>query len=355
MLIGITLMIGSFRRTVEVWIGAAVQADVYITADSWTRGGGEATLDPALASAIAAHPGVRAVDRLRQFFVYAGERRILMGGVEMGLPDGEGRFPLLEGDRRMALRRVRDEGAALISEPLARKAGLRAGDTLRVDGPRGETAFRIAGVYYDYTTEGGAAAIDLRTMDERYGPGPIHNMALYLDPGSDPERVVDRLKARFAGYPLQFRSNRTLRERVLAIFDQTFAMTRVLQGMGLTVAICGIALTLLVQARERVPELALYRALGARRGQIFRAFVGEGLSMGLLGLAIGAAGGVALAMILIFVVNRDYFGWTIQVYWPWEAIARQAAAILTASMLAGLYPAVRASRVPARELSRDDI
>jgi putative ABC transport system permease protein len=355
MLIGITLMIGSFRRTVEVWLSTTVQADVYVTTESWTRAGGEATLTPELASAIAGHPGVRAVDRLRQFFAYTGERRIALGGVEMGLPDGEGRFPLLAGDRREALRQVREEGAVLISEPLARKAGLGVGDGLPIYGPEGEMTFRVAGVYYDYTTEGGAAAMDLRAMAERFGPGPINNVALYLKPGLDAERVVDELKARFAGHPLHIRSNRRLREDIFRIFDQTFAVTQVLRGMSLLIAVCGITLTLLVLARERVSELALYRALGTQRRQIFRVFVGEGLSIGLLGLGIGLAGGIALAMILIFTINRAYFGWTIQVYWPWGAMLGQAGTILTAAVVASLYPALRASQTPAGELSRDDV
>ncbi|MSS70008.1 MAG: FtsX-like permease family protein [Candidatus Latescibacteria bacterium] len=355
MLIGITLMIGSFRRTVEVWLTLTAQADVYITTESWTRAGAEATLSPALAESIAAHPGVRAVDRLRQFFVYSGERRIVLGGVEMGLPDGEGRFPLLAGERGGALRQVREAGAVLISEPLARKAGLGPGDWLPVYGPKGEVRFRVAGVYYDYTTEGGAVAMDLRTMERAFGPGEVNNMSLYLSPGFDPERVVDELRARFAGYPLEVRSNRRLREEVFAIFDQTFAVTQILRGMSLLIAVCGITLTLLVLARERVSELALYRALGTQRRQVFRVFVGEGLSMGVMGLGIGVVGGFALAMILIFAINRAYFGWTIQVYWPWWQVAGQAATILTAAVMASLYPALRASQAPAGELSRDDI
>jgi putative ABC transport system permease protein len=355
MLIGITLMIGSFRRTVEVWLHLTAQADVYITTESWTRAGAEATLSPELVSAIAAHPGVRAVDRLRQFFVYTGERRIVLGGVEMGIPDEEGRFPLLAGERGEALRQVREGGAVLISEPLARKAGLGVGDWLPVYGPEGEVRFRVAGVYYDYTTEEGAAAMDLRTMARRFGPGEVNNVSLYLKPGFDPERVVDELRGKFAGYPLEIRSNRRLREEVFAIFDQTFAVTQILRGMSLLIAVCGITLTLLVLARERVSELALYRALGTQRGQVFRIFVGEGLGMGVLGLGIGGVGGIALAMILIFAINRAYFGWTIQVHWPWGQVAGQAATILAAAVLASLYPALRASQTPAGELSRDDV
>jgi putative ABC transport system permease protein len=70
---------------------------------------------------------------------------------------------------------------------------------------------------------------------------------------------------------------------------------------------------------------------------------------------MGAGGGVALALILILIINRAYFGWTIAFHWPWGALAEQAATIVLASVLASLYPALRASRTPATELSRENL
>ncbi len=355
MLIGVTLMIGSFRRTVEVWVNTSVTADIYVSTPSWRGRHNEATLDGDLVSALSAHQGVTAVDRLRKFFVYSGERRIFLAGVDMDLPGGETRFPLLAGEPSEVFRRVRDEGAALIGETLAGMAGLGVGDRIPVSGPHGEMEFLIAGVYYDYSPGGGWAVVDMRTMDRHFGPGPIHSLALYLEPGRDPERMIDELKARYAGTPLRMRSNRLLRERTFQIFDQTFAVTRLLQAMSLLIAVCGITLTLVIFARERMAELAVYRALGALRRQLFWIFVGKGLGIGLLGLGLGLVGGVALAAILIFVINRAYFGWTIQVYWPWGPVLQQAVTILAASILASLYPALRVSQAPATELNRDDI
>ncbi|HEX9635977.1 MAG TPA: FtsX-like permease family protein [Acidobacteriota bacterium] len=353
MLIGISLMVGSFRRTVELWIGSTVRADLYVSAESWRRGAREATLDPGLVQALSADPAVRATDRLRQLFVYAGDQRISLSGIDIGAPIGAPRFQLLRGDARRALERVRRAGAALISEPLARKLGLAPGDALELAAPRGIAKLEVAGVYYDYSTESGAAVIDLRTMTELFGAHPINSLALYLQPGLDPDRVADRLRAEHAEAPLRIRSNRRLREDVLKVFDQTFAITHILQAMSLLIAVCGITLSLLVLAQQRISELALYRALGTRRGRIFGIFVGEGLGMGALGLLQGLAGGVALALILIFVINRAYFGWTIQLHWPGGAILGQGLTILAAAVLASLYPAARASRTPATELSRD--
>lgn len=355
MLVGITLLIGSFRRTVELWVGKTAQADIYISPESWARGRAGATTDPGLVAALEAQPGVRAADRLRQVFVTVDGRRIALGGLDAALPGGESRVVLLQGEPGEAFRRLRDEGAVLIGEPLARKARLGRGDTLAVYGPRGRLALPIAGVYADYTTETGSATMDLRWMARLLGPGPVNNVALYLEPGLDVEAAVGDLRARFADAPLRIRSNRALRDEILKIFDQTFAVTRLLQAMSLLIAVCGVALSLLVLARERVSELALYRALGARRRQIFAVFVGKGLGMGLLGLCLGGAGGAGLALVLVYLINRAYFGWTIQMHWPWGALAGQAATILAAAALASLYPALRASRTPATELTRDDL
>jgi putative ABC transport system permease protein len=273
----------------------------------------------------------------------------------MGLSAELTRFAMIAGDEAEALRLARDEGAVIIGEPLARKAGLGVGDRLRLPSPAGEVAVPIAGVYRDYGNESGGAAMDLSTMSDLFGPGPINNVALYLEDGVEAAEMVDRLKALHGELPLVIRSDRDLRDEVVRIFDQTFAVTRLLQALSLLIAACGITLTLVVLARERVSELALYRALGARRRQIFGVFLGKGLGMAAFGLSMGAGGGLALAMILILVINRAYFGWTIAFHWPWAALVEQALTILGAAVLASLYPALRASRTPATELSRENL
>ncbi|HXV77412.1 MAG TPA: FtsX-like permease family protein, partial [Candidatus Polarisedimenticolaceae bacterium] len=354
-LVGVTLMIGSFRRTVEIWIDSTLAADVYVTTESWSRARQTATLDPALVERLARHDGVEAVDRLRQFFGYSGSRRISLVGVDMTIPAERARFELIDGDLDQALRRAVADGAVIVSEPLARKAGLAPGDELPVQTGSGEVRLPIVGVSYDYSNESGGAAMHLATMERLFGPGPINNVALYLAPGVDPARTIDGLRSSFAELPLVIRSNAEIRDQVFRIFDQTFAVTRLLQLMSLAIAACGITLTLIVLARERISELALYRALGASRAQIFRVFLGKGLGIALFGTMLGALGGLGLALILILRVNRAYFGWTIAVHWPIAELIEEAATILLAALLASLYPALRASRTPATELTRENL
>jgi putative ABC transport system permease protein len=353
MLAGITVMIGSFRQTVDDWLAATLRADVYVTTPSWRRGQSEAALAPEVVDRLARAPGVRAVDRLRQLFVEVAGRRVSVTGFASSLPEAGGHVQLVGGERAAALRAVREEGAALVSEPLARRARLSPGGEVDVAGPSGPVRLRVAGVYRDYGAESGAVLVDLRTLARHFGGGPPTNLALYLEPGLDAERAVERLRADFAGEALVIRSNRTLRANVLGVFEQTFAVTRLLEAMSLLVAACGVTLALLVLARERSAEVALYRALGATRAQVFRVFVGRGLGIALAGLLLGAAGGAGLAVVLVDLINPAWFGWSIALHAPWRALAGEALLLLAAALAASAYPALRASSTPATELARD--
>jgi putative ABC transport system permease protein len=349
MMVGVTAMVASFRETLSVWIGSTIRADIYVSTPSFPRARGQAVLESSILERLRVHPRVVAMDRLRQSFAYTGGRRFSLSGIDMNVPV-ERRFSLLEGDVDAI-----DGGAILVGEPLARKAGVRVGDDLVVAGPSGPVVFPIGAVYYDYSSELGSAFLSLETMERVFGPGPINSVALYLAPGADAEAVVDELKRELSSVPLSIRSNRRLREEALAIFEQTFAITTLLRHMSLLIAVCGVTLSLVVLARERTAELALYRALGAERGQILLVYLGKGLGMGLSGVLLGTAAGAAFALVLIYVVNRAFFGWTIAVYWPFGVVIRQSLLIVSAAALASFYPAWLASRTPATELRREDL
>ena len=358
MLVGITLLVGSFRATLVTWLDTTVRADVYVTTESWVRSGSEAFLDRAVIDDLAAAPGVAAVEEQRRLRIRTsdGQHQIWLSGIKVaGIPGAElaSRLPLQIGSPD-AVARGMAAGGVLIGEPLARKANLAPGDTLRLAGPYGPTALVVAGVAFDYTSEGGTAFLTMDALTRNFGPGPTNNAALFLTGDADVATTVDNLKARYRGRPLIFRSNRDLRREVMAIFDQTFAVTRTLQTLALLTAVCGISLTLLVQSRQRTGELALLRTLGATRRQVFTLFLGEGAAMGGLGLVMGLAGGIGLAALLILVVNRQWFGWTIQPTWPALDLARQAITVMLATVAAAAVPAFRAGLAGPSQLTRDD-
>ena len=351
LLVGITLLVESFRETLVRWVDRSLRADVYVTATAGARPAPGATLSAQLVERLAALPEVEGVDPLRRLFLRVGGRRVAVVGVDLDLPAERRRLALLSG-RGAAGRAVRDRGV-LIGEPLSRSLSLEAGDEVEIEGPEGLVRLPMSGVYRDYT-EGGSVTMDRSLMAAALGPGRLTSVALHLRPGADAEAVAAGIEGRNPHGSVRVRSNRGLKEEVLHVFDQTFAVTRILQVMSLVIAACAITLTLLVVAQEKAGEIALYRTLGAFRTQVFRLFVGKGTALAFMGLALGLAAGVGLGAVLIFVIQKSYFGWSIEWTWPLGALAGQALAILAAAVLASLYPALRASRTPANELCHAD-
>jgi putative ABC transport system permease protein len=355
MLVGVTIMVASFRQTLVAWLDQTLRADVYVSPAAWVRGGDTAVLTPEVIERLRVHPGVRAIDELRQLRLTTDRGRLTLGGVRFGLPVLEKSLPMLEGDARAVEVALRQEGSVAVSEPLARKLHLSVGGSLEVPTSDGPARLPIVGIYYDYVSEAGSALTSLATLEKLFGPGPIQNVALYVDRGQSAQALADAVATSTSELPLEIRSNRDLKRKTMVVFDETFAVTRTLQWMALAVAVTGVALTLLVLARERLAELALFRALGAVPRQVLLLFLGEGVALGLFGIFVGVIGGVAFALLLIYEINRAYFGWTIQPSWPIGTLLVQMLVVLGATVLASLYPAILASRTRAIELSREDV
>ena len=351
LLVGITLLVESFRETLVRWVDRSLRADVYVTATVGARPGPDATLSARLVERLAGVPDVEGVDPLRRLFLRVGGRRVAVVAVDPSRPAEQRRLALLSGGDAVA-RAVRERGV-LIGEPLSRSASLAVGDVVEIEGSEGPARLPVSGIYRDYT-EGGSVTMDIGLMAATLGAGPVTSVALHLKPGADPEAVAAGIASRHPRGSLRVRSNRGLKDDVLHVFDQTFAVTRILQVMSLIIAACAITLTLLVVAQEKASEIALYRTLGAFRRQVFRLFVSKGTAMAFLGLVLGFAGGIGLGVTLIFVIQKSYFGWSIEWTWPWLTLAGEALAIVCAAVLASLYPAFKASRTPATELCHAD-
>ena len=146
-------------------------------------------------------------------------------------------------------------------------------------------------------------------------------------------------------------SNASLRQRIFEIFDQTFAVTYVLRSISVIVAVLGVSLTLTTLVTEREREIGILRAIGGSSAQVRRALVAESALIGLLASAVGLAAGACLAMVLTWVINLAFFGWTVQLRYPWDLLAWTPVWIITAAALASLLPALRAARIqPATAL-----
>lgn len=351
-LVGITVMVGSFRDTFRAWLNDTMRADIYLSSATWSGASDQGSIVPSLTSQIAELPSVATIDPLRGFHGTADGLPVWIQGVEFGRAAPPERYAFLSGDPLEIAAAVRG-GGVIVSEPLARHSGLWTGDSLTVETESGPVRARIAGVYYQYGSARGSLSMDLATMETWYGPGGPHALAVYLQStsgslgaselGMNADFAMERIRQIAAPYPVLVRSNHTLHDTALGIFDQTFAVTLLLQGMALVVAGAGVALSLLIMAHEEARETGVYRALGATRGQLFRYFLGKGVGLAGLGGILGIASGAGLAVTLIYVINRAYFGWTVQLNVPVANLLQQGATLMLTAAAASWLPALWAS------------
>ena len=340
MTIGVTVMVSSFEKEVRRWIGATLRADVFIgdPTESISRDG--ARIPPAAVEVIRAFPGIRGIDTLRGVEVPYRGASIFFCGLEMTLAESWDRIELLEGEPAQARRQI-EAGATGISEPLANRYNLHVGDTLVLGGRHGTVSFPVAAVFRDFSLDRGYGFTYRQSFVDAFGDPGVRNIALHLDSGSDPERTAAELRGRLAGrFRLTVRANRVLRDEVFEVFDRTFQLTYLLQTISTGMALAGIAITLLALVLERAHEIAVLRALGARRNQIARLFVAESMLLSMVPATLALPLGALLAWLLIAVVNLRAFGWTLHFTWPWNSVLLTCGLAVLAGLTATLVPLV---------------
>jgi putative ABC transport system permease protein len=401
MLIAVTVMIGSFRRTVNDWVSRAISGDIFFGPAVFSTAAYDQYLpaeilpelrrDPDIAD-IYLYRCVRIPFQDRYILVIGGSFEVLArhGGLWFRKGDtqeimekvgrggqgpigpvssseqpnpprppfskgGEKSPPLAKGDLggfsvastavapKTENRKPETQGYVVISEPLAETFHYKEGDALTLPTPAGPQQVTVAGVFYDYRTDGPSVWMDIKLFRRLWQDMQLNAVRLYLrDPGKVPE-VQARLKKRYgARYRLLALSHRDLRRGILTIFDETFALTYALEGVAVVVAVFGIITTFLVLIMERERELALLQAIGAGRRQILGMVLVESGLASFLSFLLGAGCGSLLSLLLILVINKQAFGWTIHLYFTPGIYWQTLLLVMVLGLGAAAYPAWRA-------------
>ncbi len=348
MMVGLTVMIFSFRRTVSAWVEHGIVADLFIApASNETIGLGAAVPEAAL-DWLRARPEVESLDTFRESTVpiRIGDAPATPALLAVVRGVYRGNLMVVGGDNRRKMARVLSGDAIAVGEPFARKYRVRTGDRLTLLTPTGEVPMEIAAVYADYTRDQGVMLMGADTYARLWGANaPAQSLSVYLRPGAAGEPLAEAFNGAFSrsGEYIVY-SNRSLRTRIFAIFDQTFAVTYILRTVAFLVAIAGIFLSVTTLVAERERDIGVLRAIGASRGQVQRLLMIESGMIGIVSSALGLAAGLALAATLTWVVNPAFFGWSIHLQMPWAALAATPLWIVPATLLAAWYPAWRGSQ-----------
>jgi putative ABC transport system permease protein len=218
-------------------------------------------------------------------------------------------------------------------------------------GEAGSIKLKIAGVYRDYSATQGMVVMPRRVYEKYWADRGISTIGLVLDKDMDVAALTEQLQ-RWAGASEQavmVRSNKTIRDFSLQVFDRTFAITNVLRLLVVIVAFVGVFSALMALFLEKGREFSILRATGITPGQLRRLVLSQSALIGLLAGLLSLPLGWIMSDILIEVINRRSFGWTMQSYFfvslPFQAVLLS----VLAALLAGLYPTRRISRITLRE------
>jgi len=356
--VGLGVMIHSFRESVVRWLDVTLQADLYLSSPGVVSNRLEGRLPLELVEAARALPGVDGVS------TYLAHEQItsdygMVRFVALGLdPRGERSLDLLDGrgsgqrlDREAVFKIFRAGEGVLVSEPFSFRHNLSTGDPVEL--PTG-LSLPILGVYRDYGSEMGTVMVAASV----WGGSEITSLALFLSPDirQDHDRVeaLEEVLRQVVDLPVTVRSNHQLRELTMEVFDRTFEITRVLRLLTFVVAFIAVLSALMALELERVREIGVLRATGMTPGQTWGLVSTQTALMGLLAGVMALPVGWILAAVMIHVVNRRSFGWTLEMEVAAVLPIQAVLLALSGAVLAGLYPAWRMSSISPAEALRSE-
>lgn len=355
--VGVGLMVASFRQTVVTWLDTSLQADVYVSPPSLVARRGDATLLPDVVQRVRSTPGVARSTTIRVVHVRVnGEPTDLLIPDFRQVPPAKRPYRFKEGEVETAWRALDSSpDTVFVSEPFAFHRRVHLGDTVRIATDQGPRDFRVVGVYLDYGSDIGTVLMPRATYEQHFEDRAIGGVGLLAAPGQDVDALVAQVRERVGGSQAVYvRATRALREQSLIIFDRTFTITQVLRLLAVGVAFIGVLSALMALQLERAREFAVLRAMGLTPGQLWGLV---SLQTGLLGLLAGLFSlplGVALAYILVHVINQRSFGWTLQLSVTPGVLVQAVVLAFVAAMLAGLYPAWKMARANPAQALREE-
>ena len=353
--VGVGVMVDSFRRSVSNWLDLTMRADMYV---GLPGSPGERAIAPAIMARIAALPGVAEVSAGRGVHVVAelgsGARPVDVVVIRMARKSYAG-FQLLQGEPSRAWSAFDAGGALLVSESLARREGLAPGASVRLQSDRGVRAFPVAAVFRDYGSEHGTIVMARTTYDRHWDDSAVSTLGVYAAEGADRAALGEAVRDAIGGdQQLSVRATGAIKKASMEVFERTFTITAVLRGLATIIAFVGILSALMALELERAKEMAVLRAQGLTPAQVWQLVQTQTGVMGLIAGLLSIPVGIALALMLILVINVRSFGWSMDVHVDAGVLLQALGLAVAAALLAGIYPAYRMARISPAGALRED-
>ena len=353
LVVSMGVTVGSFRETVADWLESRLKADFYVSPVAEGRRGAGSTMNEDVAARLAVVPGVMDVGRFRTYSVRYDGSPATLGLADVDLYRRHSGVDFFDGPAPETIWRALEAGeSVIVSELFSYRHRVGPGDTIRLALGTGPVEFGVAGVFYDYSGERELLIADRGALLAHLPDPRLSSAGVYLAPGADFEEARAALGRALAGRGVEVTPTRAIRREAIRIFDRTFAITYALEAIAMFVAILAMAEALLNLVYDRRSELALLRMHGASLGQVRRLVLVQAGLLGGLASLMGLALGAASSQVLLRVIHKQSFGWSLPLHWPWEFLVAVPGAIVVASVVAGLYPARIGARLVPVEVLR---
>jgi len=341
LMVAMATMVASFRASVDDWLTRVLPADIYVRAGPVTASGATAAFSAADQERLRAHPQVARVELTRSVRVSLDPARASVSLVARAIDRADPARQLPLTGRALAWR----EGMpppAWVTEPIVDLYGARVGNTIDLPIAGAAQRFIVAGVWRDYARQFGAIAVEAADYERLAGDVTRTEAALWLRPGAPASTVIAELQRALDARTAEFAEPREIRAISLRIFDRSFAVTYVLEIAAIVIGLTGIAATFSAQAIARTREFGMLRHVGVTRTQILWLLGFEALLVTLLAIGIGLAAGLAVAWVLVQIVNPQSFHWTMDFRLPIALVGGLVAALLIAAALTAVVAGRRA-------------
>ena len=351
LMVSMAIMVTSFRVSLEGWLERLLPADLYMRTGLQNEAAFLSAEDQVRIRAVA---GVRSVAFLRtqQLLLAHGRPRVLLMARNIDRNDPEGTIPLVG---THIVPKAGDPPPVWASEAVSDLYGYRVGATVELPlGGRAER-FLVAGIWRDYARQQGSIVMEREVYVRLTGDHNVNDGAVWLAPGAGAASVREAIRATLpGGLNLELGEPGQIRDSTLRIFDRTFAVTYGLEAVAVVIGLFGMSSSFgaLVLARRR--EFGMLRHVGMTRRQIGGMLAVEGALVSTLGLATGIALGWLISMVLIHVVNRQSFHWSMELHLPWGTLGEFAVVMLCLAVLTALASGRRAMGEEAVRAVKED-
>jgi putative ABC transport system permease protein len=343
----IAAFVNSVRGSLLAWVDQMVTADLIVSSGARTAGPRNVALREDPLVGFKNLPGVKIVDLYRLIRSNYQGRPILIESFSAHESATVRNLPMVVGKGDQALREMGEGKGVIISESFQSKFGKGMNDMIELATPSGSVAFKVLGVYIDYSSDIGSVLLDRALYKKYWRDETVDAFDFWLEPGANQQSVIQQIKAGYGEkYQLFVSTHRQLKTAVVGIMEQSFVVNYAVEIVAIVVAIFSVINTLLASILDRTREIGVLRAIGATQAQVRKIVIMESAWMGLLGAILGVLAGTVMAYHHVVYNTKVLTGWTFQFYYPYDIAILSIFVSVILCVAAGYGPAQQAASTP---------